>query len=123
MSAHAADAKSIFGKALELEPAARPEYLDEACAGDPALRARIDGLLAAHGQAGACLRRPVARVAAKLTASEERIAERPGAGIGPYELLESIGEGGFGVVLLADQTAPVRRKVALKVIKPGMDTK
>src|SRR5581483_3956460 len=123
MSAPAADAKSIFGKALELDPAARPAYLDEACAGDPDLRARIDGLLAAHGQAGEFMRRPAAAVAAEITTGYEPIAEQPGAVVGPYKLLEQIGAGGFGVVFLAEQTQPVRRKVALKVLKPGMDTR
>jgi serine/threonine protein kinase/WD40 repeat protein len=123
MSAPAADAKSIFGQALELEPAARPTYLDEACAGDPALRARIDGLLAAHGQAGEFMRRPVAAVAAEITAGYEPIAERPGTVIGPYKLMEQVGEGGMGLVFVAEQSTPVRRKVALKVIKPGMDSR
>jgi WD40 repeat protein/serine/threonine protein kinase len=123
MSAPAADAKSIFGKALELEPANRPAYLDETCAGDPDLRARIDGLLAAHGQAGEFMRRPASTVAAAITAGYEPIAERPGTVIGPYNLLEQIGEGGMGLVFVAEQTQPVRRKVALKVIKPGMDSR
>src|SRR5262245_64695740 len=121
MSAPAADAKSIFGMALELEPAARPAYLDDACAGDPGLRARIDGRLAAHGQAGEFMHQPAVVVAAESTAGYEPIAERPGAAIGPYRLLEQLGEGGFGVVFMAEQTRPVRRKVALKVVKPGMD--
>jgi WD40 repeat protein/serine/threonine protein kinase len=120
MSAPAADAKSIFGKALELEPAARSAYLDEACAGDPGLRARIDGLLAAHGQAGEFMRRPAA---AEITAGYEPIAERPGTVIGPYKLMEQVGEGGMGLVFVAEQTQPVRRKVALKVVKPGMDSR
>jgi serine/threonine protein kinase len=123
MSAPAADGKSIFGRALELEPAARPTYLDEACVGDPALRARIDGLLVAHGQAGEFMARPAAAIAADITAGYEPIAERPGTVVGPYKLLEQVGEGGFGVVFMAEQTLPVRRRVALKVLKPGMDSR
>src|SRR5207244_8243109 len=57
------------------------------------------------------------------TIEERPVPERPGTVIGPYKLLEKIGEGGFGVVCMAEQTQPVRRKVALKVIKPGMDTR
>ncbi len=123
MSAPAADAKSIFGRALELDPEDRAAYLDEACANDPALRARIDGLLAAHGEAGEFMRRPAAAVAAEITVGYEPIAECPGTVVGPYKLLEQIGEGGFGVVFMAEQTLPVRRRVALKVLRPGMDTR
>src|SRR5207247_8302740 len=59
---------------------------------------------------------------APRTADYEPIAERPGSTIGPYKLLQQIGEGGMGVVYMAEQTEPVRRKVALKIIKPGMDS-
>src|SRR5262245_2314586 len=123
MSAPAADAKSIFGKALELEPAARTAYLDEACAGDPGLRARIDGLLAAHVQAGEFLCRPAAEVTAGITGDYEPVTEGPGARVGPYKLLQQIGAGGMGVVFMAEQAEPVRRTVALKIIKPGMDSR
>src|SRR5579864_6732302 len=57
------------------------------------------------------------------TIDEAHLPERPGTIIGPYKLLEQIGEGGFGVVFMAEQTEPVRRKVALKILKPGMDTR
>src|SRR5262245_44344475 len=123
MPAPAADAKSIFGKALELEPTARAAYLDEVCAGYPSLRARIDGLLNAHGQAGEFMRPPIAAVAAGITGSYEPLTEGPGTRIGPYKLREQIGEGGMGLVFVAEQEEPVRRKVALKIIKPGMDSK
>ncbi|MGH7140176.1 MAG: serine/threonine-protein kinase, partial [Pirellulales bacterium] len=86
------------------------------------LRAEVEALLAAGDQAGSFLESPA--VAPALVATVERpIAERPGTMIGPYKLLEQIGEGGFGVVFMAEQTQPVRRKVALKVLKPGMDTR
>jgi tetratricopeptide (TPR) repeat protein/serine/threonine protein kinase len=116
-----ADLKSIFGKALEIHsPAVRAAYLDQACGGDPGLRADVESLLRAQGAAGGFLDR--LRPAAGPTL-DQSVNERPGARIGPYKLLEEIGEGGFGVVFLAEQTQPLRRQVALKVLKPGMDTR
>src|SRR4051794_31157915 len=98
----------------------RAAYLERACAGDVALRASVEALLRAHAGASGFLDRPAAAPAATV---DEPVGERPGTMIGPYKLLEPIGEGGFGVVFLAEQLAPVRRKVALKVLKPGMDTR
>src|SRR5262245_4381709 len=118
------DVKSIFGRALEIESAAgRAAYLDEACGGDAGMRAEVEGLLAANGRAGEFMRRPAAAVAAGITASYEPLTEVPGTRVGPYKLLQQIGEGGMGVVYMAEQEEPVRRKVALKIIKPGMDSK
>src|SRR5206468_3395445 len=77
-------------------------------------------LLKASEQAGSFLESPAPALG---TTVDELLAERPGGLIGPYKLLEQIGEGGFGVVFLAEQLHPVRRQVALKVLKPGMDTK
>jgi WD40 repeat protein/serine/threonine protein kinase len=112
--------QSVFIEALDREdPAERAAYLDRACAGDPALRQRIERLLQRHRQAGSILDAPAPPLAATL---DEPAGERPGAAVGPYRLLEQIGEGGFGVVFMAEQQQPVRRKVALKVIKPGMDS-
>jgi non-specific serine/threonine protein kinase/serine/threonine-protein kinase len=120
MNAIQSDAKSIFLGALELtSPAKLAAYLDEACANDVALRRRVDELLQAHREAGGFLGGRQLE-AADLQAP---LLEQPGAVIGPYQLLEQIGEGGFGVVFLAEQSAPVRRRVALKVIKAGMDTR
>jgi WD40 repeat protein/serine/threonine protein kinase len=113
--------QSLFIEALEKEdPAERAAFLDRACAADPALRARIDRLLQRHQQPGGFLETP-----APLSpdAAEEPIREGPGSVIGPYTLREQLGEGGFGVVFLAEQEQPLRRKVALKVLKPGMDTR
>jgi serine/threonine protein kinase/Flp pilus assembly protein TadD len=121
-----ADVPSIFGRALEIEsPVDRAAYLDEACGHDASLRAEVDGLLGALTRAGEFMRRPVTAAAARLAATvdEQPVTERPGTVIGPYKLLEQIGEGGFGVVFMAEQQQPLRRKVALKVIKPGMDSK
>jgi serine/threonine protein kinase/Flp pilus assembly protein TadD len=111
--------KAIFDRALEMEGSAeRQAYLDKVCAGD--LRLKVEALLQAYQDAGSFLESPGPALLA--TVDEPGIAERPGTVIGPYKLLEQIGEGGFGVVFMAEQTQPVRRKVALKVLKPGMDT-
>jgi serine/threonine protein kinase/tetratricopeptide (TPR) repeat protein len=126
--------RDLFVAALQIaDPAERAAWLDRQCANDAALRRRLEGLLQALDQAGSLLENPV--VAPPATppdkgqrapapdAGEELLLERPGTVIGHYKLLEQIGEGGFGVVFLAEQTQPVRRKVALKVLKPGMDTR
>jgi WD40 repeat protein/serine/threonine protein kinase len=114
------DAKGIFLEALDCPgPQEQARFLEEACGVDAALRARVDELLRAHRDAGAFL-----GGAAQLEATRDQpVAERPGSVIGPYKLLEQIGEGGFGVVFMAEQAQPIRRKVALKVLKPGMDTR
>jgi serine/threonine protein kinase/WD40 repeat protein len=112
--------QAIFSAALTQERERRAAYLHEACGGDAALRQRIEMLLAAHEQAGSFMQQPAA---GGLTEAYRPISEGPGAVIGPYKLLQQIGEGGFGVVYMAEQVAPVNRKVALKIIKPGMDTK
>ncbi len=108
--------EEIFADALALEPAARAAFLDEACAGDPERRARIEALLRAYGNARTEFLSP--------PRSQPPAAEEiPGTRIGRYKLLEKIGEGGCGVVWMAEQSEPVRRRVALKVIKLGMDTR
>jgi WD40 repeat protein/serine/threonine protein kinase/tetratricopeptide (TPR) repeat protein len=120
MPAHAADAKQVFLRAVEQHaPEQWPAFLDVECAGDREMRERVEALLKAHGQANQLLDGE----GLAATIRHPQVAEAPGAVIGPYKLLEQIGEGGFGVVFLAEQTAPVKRKVALKVIKPGMDTR
>jgi serine/threonine protein kinase/tetratricopeptide (TPR) repeat protein len=116
-------ANELFLKALDLRsPGEREAYLDEVCAGDAALRAEVDGLLEAGARAGSFLE-PPARDPAATFDEGPTIAEDPGTVIGPYKLLKPIGEGGFAVVFLAEQTRPVRRRVAVKVLKPGMDTR
>jgi serine/threonine protein kinase/tetratricopeptide (TPR) repeat protein len=112
---------SIFAEALgKASDQERAAYLAEACAGDEKLRRRVEALLRAHAEPDDILDRPEAAVA---TVDEAPITERPGSRVGPYRLMEQIGEGGFGLVFVAEQTEPVRRKVALKVIKPGMDSR
>jgi serine/threonine protein kinase len=98
----------------------RSAYLDWACAGDQELRRRIERLLRAESKVGDFLESPAPEIAAALVPS---LAECPGTVIGPYTLLDQIGEGGFGIVYIADQDAPVRRQVALKIVRPGMDTR
>jgi WD40 repeat protein/serine/threonine protein kinase len=113
--------ESIFFAALErATPGERAAYLDEACGADAELRRRVERLLSAHPRVGSFLQGATALAAA---ADEPSVAERPGSVIGPYKLMELIGEGGMGLVFVAEQQEPVRRKVALKVIKPGMDTR
>ncbi len=120
MSDAKADAKAIFLEALECKGALElMRFLDQACGADAVLRGRVEELLRAHQNAGAFL----GGAEQEDTTRDRPIAERPGTIIGPYKLLEQIGEGGFGVVFMAEQTQPLRRKVALKVLKPGMDTR
>src|SRR6188472_382984 len=100
--------RDIFIAALQQEDAgARRAYLAATCGPDAALRARVEELLAVHERAASFLESPPAGPAATIDHSP---AETPGTVVGAYKLLEQIGEGGFGVVFLAEQTAPVRRK-------------
>jgi serine/threonine protein kinase len=109
--------EAVFAEAIQKPTIEeRGQYLDLACSGDPELRSRIEALLAAHDRAGDFLH----------TVSHSTpfsVHERAGSVIGSYKLLQQIGEGGFGVVFMAEQERPLSRKVALKVIKLGMDTK
>jgi eukaryotic-like serine/threonine-protein kinase len=115
-----ADAKPIFLEALDRKaPDELRRFLDQACGADAALRARVEELLRAHRDAGNFLGSPDQ---SEVT-QDEPLAAGAGTVIGSYKLLEQIGEGGFGVVFMAEQQRPVRRKVALKVLKPGMDTR
>src|SRR5262245_3892763 len=112
--------EAVFFAALDkVSPQERAAYLDNVCAGEPELRQHVDRLLAAQAKAGSFLEQPAPSPVG--TVDEQPVREGPGTVIGPYKLLEQIGEGGFGVVFLAEQQQPVRRKVALKIIKPGMD--
>ncbi len=116
-----ASLETVFFAALDKgSPAERAAYLDEACGGDDALRRKIERMLAAHAEAGSFLETPTGEFDRTM---ELPLAEAPGTIIGRYKLLEEIAEGGMGVVYLAEQQAPFRRKVALKIIRPGMDTR
>jgi serine/threonine protein kinase/WD40 repeat protein len=113
---------SIFLAAAEKATAAeRVAYLDVACASDPELRERVERLLAAQSKVSRFLEAPAPALLG--TVEEPPVSERLGTVVGPYKLMEQIGEGGMGLVFVAEQQQPVRRKVALKVIKPGMDTR
>ena len=108
--------EAIFTAARVIaDAAARDNYLRESCGGDDALRDRVAGLLAVHDGPQFILDR-----SAVPTPTSAEVA---GAVVGPYKLIEPIGEGGMGTVFLAQQQEPVKRLVALKVIKPGMDSR
>jgi eukaryotic-like serine/threonine-protein kinase len=122
MSASSNREEEIFEAASKLPEGDRDAYLDNACGGDPDLRARVTGLLKAHAAAGSFMQAP-AGPGRKTVMVAPLPDEKPGDKIGRYKLLQQIGEGGCGVVYMAEQEEPVRRRVALKVIKLGMDTK
>src|SRR5512141_888088 len=108
--------KAILVEAIaRTDTAVRAAYLGAACAGDATLRAKVEGLIQAYESHGSAVEQTLAMA--------RPLAEAPGAIIGRYKLLEQIGEGGFGVVFMAEQLEPIRRRVALKIVKPGMDTK
>src|SRR5439155_17401827 len=112
----------IFWDAAQIDSAGeRDAYLERACAEDIELRRRVEQLLQAKAKAESFLESLAPHLVA--TVAERPVSEGPGTIIGPYQLLEQIGEGGFGVVFMAEQQQPLRRKIALKVIKPGMDSK
>ncbi len=112
------DERTIFDTARRLETlGSRREYLEGVCGDDNVLLARVEALLQVHDHQDGFLQHPAVPPVAAISSNEGF-----GAQIGPYQLIEQLGEGGFGKVYLAEQQAPVRRQVALKVIKPGMDT-
>jgi serine/threonine protein kinase/WD40 repeat protein len=114
--------RSIFLAALDIaDPQKQAAFLQQQCGNDAALRQHIEELLAAEVKVEGFLDRP--HEAVDMTADVAPLAEQAGSQLGPYKLLEQIGEGGFGVVFMAEQQQPVRRKVALKVLKAGMDTR
>ncbi len=127
--------KAIFLEALDLEcPEDRAAFVDAACRGDQPLRASVLKLLREHARDDNPVDRPIVvsdkhrNVAKMHTDSGDRPNESScqhelGSMIGPYRLMEKIGEGGFGVVYVAEQQTPIRRKIALKIIKPGMESR
>ncbi|WP_089942332.1 serine/threonine-protein kinase [Candidatus Entotheonella palauensis] len=141
MQPHAERIEALFAETLALSsPSVRAAYLDERCGNDPELRAEVESLLAAHDAAGDLLE-PLDLGTARIPATDEPIPESSdlsnhidaqalserdewlGAMIGPYKLIRLLGEGGMGLVYMAEQAVPVRRMVALKILKPGMDTR
>jgi eukaryotic-like serine/threonine-protein kinase len=121
MNVRRLDERSLFLQALEMiSPEERASFLDRECRDDPQLRRAVEDLLCAHDGSFGPLDAPDH---GSPTVDRFPESEAPGAAIGPYKLMEQIGGGGMGVVYVAEQAQPVRRKVALKVIKPGMDTR
>jgi serine/threonine protein kinase/Tfp pilus assembly protein PilF len=127
--------RELFSKALGCQTAEeQAAFLDQACQGDAGLRAQLEDLLQAHREAGSFLQEPSADIPSRvgdgraevkggLTVDEQPPGERPGTVIGQYKLVEQIGEGGMGAVWMAQQTEPVKRLVAVKLIKAGMDSR
>src|SRR5579862_5476171 len=110
----------VFTAALQLPADQRSAYLEHACGSDGELRQKVEALLKAHAQVGDFLEQPAPGPELEARGS---VGMKPGHRIGRYKLLQQIGEGGCGVVFMAEQEEPVRRRVAVKIIKPGMDTK
>src|SRR5947209_3516121 len=122
MTEHAKDVEAIFLAALDKATAQeRAAYIERACAEDAELLRRVRELLDCHQGSQGPLDVPPPGLSG--TVDVPPINERPGTVIGPYKLLQQIGEGGMGTVFMAEQTQPVQRKVALKVIKAGMDSR
>src|SRR5215831_1614828 len=121
--------RDIFIAALQMEiPAEREAYLDEACRDQPDLRRQVQNLLRLYEGAGSFIEKPAAgslrddpfHAAPTTVTVDQPVTERSGITIGPYKLVEPIGEGGMGAVWMAQQTEPVKRLVAVKLIKEGM---
>jgi serine/threonine protein kinase/Flp pilus assembly protein TadD len=137
MPADLQKARELFLHAVgKLPPEQWEDYVAQACAGDVELAQQVGRLLQVHREAGSFLDHPAAAVGVSCALTPEPgapeaetqapallLQETAGSCIGPYKLLEQIGEGGFGIVFMAEQQEPIRRKVALKVLKPGMDTR
>jgi len=122
--------ETLFAEALALsDPAERAAFLEQACGGDATLRRRVEALLHSHEQAGSFLDKPATEATSDVVSGQwldpnalpETPLESVGSRIQQYKLLQQIGEGGMGGVFMAEQQEPVRRTVALKVIKAGMD--
>jgi serine/threonine protein kinase/tetratricopeptide (TPR) repeat protein len=126
MPAEPLSLKELFLAALAVPPAERAEWLQKNCGNDPKLRRQIERMLAEHEKSQSLLDRPAIAAGSQeieTIAYIEPASEQPATVIGPYKLLQQIGEGGMGTVYMAEQTQPVQRKVALKLIKAGMDSR
>src|ERR1700739_318036 len=114
--------EELFTESLGVPAGQRSTFLERACGDDAALLQRVKTLLKAHDSAGGFLEKSAQKIAIWARAGVQ-VGEKPGDRIGCYKLLEQIGEGGGGIIFMADQEEPVHRQVALKIIKPGMDTR
>jgi serine/threonine protein kinase/tetratricopeptide (TPR) repeat protein len=129
MTAPSRSLKELFLAALEVAPEDRAAWLERECASDAGLREHLRLMLAAHDAPQSLLDRPAESPAVPLSHEgvaltvDQAAAEGPDTVIGPYKLVEEIGEGGMGTVWMAQQTEPVKRLVAVKLIKAGMDSK
>ncbi len=115
--------EALFEAVLALPPEKRADYLHQACGSNIQLRQRVEAMLQAHEQAGHFMTQPVPPPPGPTIHVSVPLTEKSGDKIGHYKLLQQIGEGGCGVVYMAEQEEPIRRRVAFKVIKLGMDTK
>ena len=123
MSVNKLDDQAIFEVARKISSReAREAYLAQVSRDDSAMAQRIEALLQAHDESDSFLECPPPGISIPPTIGQV-VPERAGTQIGPYKLLEQIGEGGMGVVYVAEQSKPIRRRVALKIIKPGMDSR
>src|SRR5436190_7307036 len=124
MPIDAARVKEVFLIASDKKGEDRAAYLAEACGAEAELRRRVEALLAAHDEAGSFLEHPPEGATAGVETGRRGVGapEEAGTRIGAYKLLQQIGEGGMGTVWMAEQQEPVRRMVALKVIKAGLDS-
>ena len=121
MGTQSKDVESIFDAVRKIKTEAeRIDYLDQACGSDQGLRQRVEELLKYDSSASSILDTPPLGLAEPV---DDQLFDGPGTLVGRYKLLERIGEGGFGDVYLAEQTESIHRKVALKIIKLGMDTR
>jgi serine/threonine protein kinase len=116
-------AKSVFLVAIEKPSSERAAFLDEVVGEDDALRKRVEALIHAHEDPDSFLDKAGAQLPTVDQIPPAPLAEHVGTLVGPYKLLQQIGEGGMGVVYMAEQTRPVQRKVALKLIKSGRDSR
>jgi serine/threonine protein kinase len=120
MTAEADKLRELFLAALKVQPSDREAYLRQACSGADDLRARVELLIQAHEALGSIALSAEAEVGPTI---DQAMAETAGTVIGPYKLIEEIGEGGMGTVWMAQQTEPIKRLVAVKLIKAGMDSR
>ena len=114
--------EEVFAQAVTLPSAQRATYLQMACEGQPELRAQVERLLVAHADTAFMQRPADGPKLHRGAALALPIPEEPGEQVGNYKLVQKLGEGGFGTVWMADQLEPIRRRVALKIVKVGMDT-